>query len=530
MSLASKRPPRWILLVGFSLLSIQLLRTAWLSDDAFISFRTAVNILNGDGPVWNIGERVQVFTHPLWLGLCTLVFGITSNVYYSAIALGMVVTGLSVWVLATRIALSPQHLVLSVAALLSSKAWIDYSTSGLENPLTHLLVVLFMWQWWDAPPGQNRLQRLTLLGAFVALNRLDLILLVAPALLSESRRLGWRASVRPLVVGFLPLIAWEMFSFFYYGTPLPNTAYAKLSDGMPRSVRYRHGYDYFWRTATGDPATLPVMALAILAIPRARWSRDWTLVTGIALYLLYVFVIGGDFMMGRFFSPPFMMSVALLARAEWAQSRTLVRLASVAVLVIGLAAPWEPAVLSGIGYAYVRTRLVGSPSTDPLFLPYFRDRQVTDERRYYYENSGLLKVGRRGVPTYDADDPGVMLRPGGPRVIVRGTIGFAGFYADRGTHIIDEYGLADALIARLPGGSSTSTIGHLERQVPAGYVETIASGENRIVDPHLAAFYQRLHFVVAGPLWSTERLAMAARLVAHQYDEDLQRYIARTNR
>jgi arabinofuranosyltransferase len=503
-----------------------LLRTAWLSDDAFISFRTADNVLNGYGLVWNVGERVQVFTHPLWLAVCTLVFGVTGNVYYSAIALGIVITLLTVWILVGRLALSWQHALLCFVGILSSKAWIDYSTSGLENPLTHLLVVLFVWQWWDAPSGPSRLRRLALLAALATLNRPDLILLAVPALLAESRRVGSKASFQPLLVGFLPLIAWEAFSFFYYGTPFPNTAYAKLSDGMPRLVRYGHGYDYFWRTATGDPATLPIIALAMFTISRARLRRDWAIVAGIALYLAYVFWVGGDFMMGRFFTPPLMMSVALLARAEWVQSTALLRLACGFVLIAGLAAPWEPALLSGIGYAYVRTKLVGPPSTDPLFLPHFRDRQVTDERRYYYESSGLLKVGRRGAPTYDANDPVVMLRPEGPRVIVRGTIGFAGFYAGPGVHMIDEYGLADALVARLPGGSATSVIGHLERQIPAGYVETIASGENRISDPHLAAFYDRLHFVIAGPLWSRERMTAALKLLAYRDDEDLTRYLA----
>ena len=86
-------------LVGTSLVSVALLRTAWLSDDAYISFRTADNFLNGYGPVWNVGERVQSFTNPLWLALCTAAFGITGNVYYTAIALSVLVTLCFVYIL-----------------------------------------------------------------------------------------------------------------------------------------------------------------------------------------------------------------------------------------------------------------------------------------------------------------------------------------------------------------------------------------------------------------------------------------------
>ncbi len=42
------------------------LANAWVCDDAYITFRSIDNLVNGLGPVWNAGERVQAFTHPLW--------------------------------------------------------------------------------------------------------------------------------------------------------------------------------------------------------------------------------------------------------------------------------------------------------------------------------------------------------------------------------------------------------------------------------------------------------------------------------
>lgn len=40
---------------------------AWLCDDIFISFIYAKNFLEGNGLVYNPGERVEGFTHPLWV-------------------------------------------------------------------------------------------------------------------------------------------------------------------------------------------------------------------------------------------------------------------------------------------------------------------------------------------------------------------------------------------------------------------------------------------------------------------------------
>ena len=47
--------------------AIAVLRTAWLSDDAYITFRVVDNAVHGLGLTWNPAERVQGYTHPLRL-------------------------------------------------------------------------------------------------------------------------------------------------------------------------------------------------------------------------------------------------------------------------------------------------------------------------------------------------------------------------------------------------------------------------------------------------------------------------------
>jgi hypothetical protein len=48
-----------------------MIRTARLSDDSYIDLRTIDNFLHGYGLLWNVAERVQSFTDPLWLFLLT---------------------------------------------------------------------------------------------------------------------------------------------------------------------------------------------------------------------------------------------------------------------------------------------------------------------------------------------------------------------------------------------------------------------------------------------------------------------------
>ncbi|MEK6222134.1 MAG: hypothetical protein N2D54_07785 [Chloroflexota bacterium] len=56
----------WGLVLVFG---VVLIRTAWMNDDAVITLRSISNFDAGYGPVYNLGERVQTFTHPLWFDL-----------------------------------------------------------------------------------------------------------------------------------------------------------------------------------------------------------------------------------------------------------------------------------------------------------------------------------------------------------------------------------------------------------------------------------------------------------------------------
>ncbi len=345
---------RTVLTVGLAILSVSLVRTAWLSDDAYISFRTADNILNGYGAVWNVGERVQVFTHPLWLALCTVAFGVTGDVYYPAIALSVILTLGCVTLLMTRLASTPSNMIVCFAVLLSSKAFIDFSTSGLENPLGHFLLIVFVWQLWTGAETPAAFRRLCLIASLCALTRMDLALMVAPAIVFAGWRLGLRPAIQPFMLGILPWVAWELFSIFYYGSAFPNTAYAKLTAHMSTGVRLQRGVDYALRTLTADPVTLPAIASCVFAAARAQRSSDWSLVAGITVYCAYVLWIGGDFMMGRFFTAPLIVSMALVAMADWPRRTPTTVLAATAVIALGLVAPWEPA-----GTERIRIRIRG---------------------------------------------------------------------------------------------------------------------------------------------------------------------------
>ena len=133
----------WLLVMAVFLFA--LVQSAWLCDDAFISFRTADNFVHGYGLTWNVQERVQTYTNPLWLFLFSAVYFVTREPFYTGIFLSLAVSAAAVGLFAGKIARSGAAAALGVLALSCSTAFVDYSTSGLENPLTHLILALFLW-------------------------------------------------------------------------------------------------------------------------------------------------------------------------------------------------------------------------------------------------------------------------------------------------------------------------------------------------------------------------------------------------
>ena len=73
-------------ILWLSLFTLALVRTAWLGDDAHFTFRTIDNFVHGYGLRWNIAERVQAYTHPLWLMLLTPFYWITGEPFFTSIA------------------------------------------------------------------------------------------------------------------------------------------------------------------------------------------------------------------------------------------------------------------------------------------------------------------------------------------------------------------------------------------------------------------------------------------------------------
>lgn len=490
-------------LVGVLLLvAVAILRCAWVCDDAFITLRTVDNFLHGHGLTWNPPERVQVFTHPLWLAVLIVADILTPSGYWAVMLASLAFTGAACWLVLRRARPEPAVLVAMGAALALSRAFVDYGTSGLENPLAFVLCALALRgdlaAGTDASAARRNLVRLTLLASLLALTRLDLVLVILPPLVARAVK-DLRAHWRAVLPALAPLVAWEIFAIIYFGFPLPNTAYAKLGAGVPAGELLRHGFWYLQATVLRDPLTAVVILAGVVlpAIRRDRARLWWAL--GVALYLAYVVRIGGDFMLGRFLAVPFLVAVVLAGdllpggRRGWVVA---------GVLALGLLVPRNPLWPARAGAA------------EPWF------HGVADERAFYGPNTGLFARFAPGFTEHKFVVAGRNARRAveqrGGATDVAGSVGFYGYYAGPRLRIIDVMALSDPFLARLPmarpDGAEEWRIGHFKRDLPAGYTETVSSTINRIEDPRLAKLYDEMRLVTTGPLFSGARWRAIVRL------------------
>jgi arabinofuranosyltransferase len=183
-------------------LAAALLCTAWLADDCFFTLRTVEQLLAGRGPRWNAFERVQAYTHPLWMLLLSGAIGLTREYYFTTLAVGLLVTGAAVvWLV--RLAPTASARIGALVLLCASRAFVDYSTSGLENPLSHLCGAAALWVALRGPDGPRGVLLASLVTALAALNRLDAVLLFSPLVVARLvansspawRRVSMSASV-----------------------------------------------------------------------------------------------------------------------------------------------------------------------------------------------------------------------------------------------------------------------------------------------------------------------------------------------
>lgn len=493
-----------MLLVSMLVAAAMLLGTAWIGDDAFITLRVIDNFVNGFGLRYNVIERVQVYTHPLWLLFLTPFYALTREAMVTTMLVSVLLALGALWLLAGRIARNLEYGCLLVLAAVASRAISNFSTSGLENSLTFFLLALFVWQLYRTertwiPAG---------IAGLLLLNRLDLAVLLGPVVAYLLFRARGEDRVKVAAGAIFPALAWIIFSTIYYGMPFPNTAYAKLGTGYDTGMLILRGLEYTKDFVLTDPLLALIIAKAVFDAMRSRIRTTTLLGVGIILYVAYITVVGGDFMSGRFFSPLGFLSLCLLAQMnnapQWLskQGKTL--------CLIG----------AGIVVSLLVARVMEKPD---FVIP---DNGIADEKRYYSSSTGLFPVLKAWVATgYEPvppwGQPGIKnkdqaQRDGIPVAVVTYEAGMTGYYAGPAVHIVDVLALTSPFLARLPAIPG-ARVGHYRRLLPSGYSETVLDSVPATPVPALRPLLNDVTLATRAPLFAEERWDAIWRLFSGHY-------------
>lgn len=493
---------------------------AWLSDDALITIRTALNTVHGYGLVFNIDERVQAYTHPLWFAILVGAGWLTGQWMLMPMLLGIATTAAATGIIVAQVAQVSRIIVLTVALVLSN-SFVEYGTSGLENGMSYLLLAALLivaYQLLEKPTLGWAIATGALTAALL-LNRLDLILIIAPLGIYIALRLRARLTVliAMLVTAAVPVIAWFTFALSYYGTLLPTTFTAKTNVDIPRAELLVAGFRYLAASFLYDPvAFLILITGAILATVTGGIVTRLTMV-GVGFYLAYIIWIGGDFMAGRFLAVPVFLTVAVLALERSGAFVTLLpdvnkRTARSGNRVIRRAAAISagalivPMVLIGWG----RSDLITPNLPNAERWDFWGNGGVADERGFYMARGrGLWQYLGNLRPVADPFLSENEPRPDGFRtdlvqfqaaaanwpsnaaqesVFVRcGGLGEGGVLSGPTAHYVDPCGLSDAFLASLPyfARDFDWRPGHFDRFIPAGYLEAIAAGDPNLVEDEI---------------------------------------------
>jgi len=497
---------------------------AWQSDDAYHAYAMAKNLVDGNGFVYNIGERATASSCPLFTLVIAFGYFFIRHMFLVSLLICVIFSTIAYSIVIHDFCKDRRQVFAAFFALLCSTSFVSYTTSGLENSMLFFLAALFLKKYFESEKyNAKQMFYLAVLISLIAMTRMDAVLMFVPMILYvfllKRDDVSFIKAVGIGAAGLSPFVLWELFSLFYYGFFVPNTAFVKLGTNIPKREYIVRGLQYVFNTIICDPIVLFMPFITVLLIIITKKFRYIHLALGIVLYGIYVIYIGGDFMMGRHFTVMFLMSVIgsiYVINNEYVNESTgRVRYNS-----------WMCRMLAAV----IICSLVYSSTTNVISSQFEFGHNfnspISDERDTYFKFTSLFNniisyttTGHMCI-TDAWDDEGVIelknaeLNSG----ILRMVPGITK-YDHNDMYLNDLYALGDPYLSKLPAVREPGwRIGHMYREAPDGYYETIMYGENQIKNNSAEEYYEVIKLITRGNLFDSERIKAIIDINLGKYD------------
>jgi hypothetical protein len=317
-----RSPAFWI---GLLAIVIRLLPGPRIIDDAYITFRYAGNLLEGNGLVYNPGEAVLGTTTPafalLLAGASAGPSLIGVSLPQTAVILNALLDGLN----CALLVLLGRRLGWGLAGGLAAMAWaiapwsVTFAIGGMETSLfVACMLTTFYFHSLERPVVA------AFFGALGLLTRPDALLFLIPLAIERGRRSlpegRWNPEPLPirwkeLVTALAPLAVWSVFGLASYGSPLPQTIAAKAVAyqlpaeaafvrllqhfGTPFMEHLAFGASWLWVGLILYPALYILGSLAVLR----RQAGAWPMLAYPASFFL-AYSVANPLLFRWYMSPP----------------------------------------------------------------------------------------------------------------------------------------------------------------------------------------------------------------------------------
>jgi hypothetical protein len=347
-----------ILLMSFVYWDVQ-------QDDSYIFYSYAQNIVNGQGYVFNLGERVNATTSPLYTLLLSggyLLFRFLSFVTIPLI--GHAISAISLFILCIFLmgtfSSEKDTVYPFVLPLVFLTIPLIPPAIGMETFLALMLAMMCIYFY-----VRGRLLAASLACSCAVLARPDMVLLAGIMVSYDFIRYRRFPAIKMMIVFLSPVLVWLTFSLVYFGDPLPTSLAAKLAQteaGLWGSgpVFFNELWTVFLWFGMTVPRTILVVLLVLGLILLLLKIKQWSLFRHPAFHLillwnlLYLLVYGAVLNAPGYgwYYTPLALGISLLvtlpleglyrlfAKTPALRNHVLIPVVYCFLILVGLGIPW----------------------------------------------------------------------------------------------------------------------------------------------------------------------------------------------
>lgn len=271
-------------------------------DDAYIVLTYSRNLLEGNGLVWTDGQRVEGYTPFLWVVLIAAVGWLNIDLVLASKLLGTFFAFSTILFFFTG---KNKSIPIGGLLLATNCCFVFWACGGLEPVMCSFFIFLGCTLYLRENKNSSLFFINGTIFCFAAMTRLEgllffgttfLFILLCGSLHFKKRFKNTVFFALGFLIVFLPYFIWR---FVYFGHLFPCTFYAKGGTNIFKML-FGARYLLHFLATFGFPLVL------ILFVKNFRnfITKHIYLILLISAYSFYVFVIGGDHMLGyRFFVP-----------------------------------------------------------------------------------------------------------------------------------------------------------------------------------------------------------------------------------